>query len=653
MGDQADHGRIPKKGERCNMPSLATTYSIPPEPAFYNSGHLCKDSGNPMNPQQKNIIRLASFTELNPRPVVEINPQGKIIYQNPAAKKLFPDLGKKGLLHPYLSDFKALAKTARENSKALNRDIPIKNRWFRQFFYYLPDFHSVLVYGSDITDQKQKEADLSQVEKRYHLLFETMNYGYLLQDIIFNGQGKPADYRMIDANPAFEKLTRIKKEAILGKTANQLQTREPSQESIKSRKEYDRVAITGKPAYFESYHEALKKYFQLYAYRPNQNQIALIFSDITQRKKVDEEKNNFIAIMSHELRNPLTPIMANAQLLQSILEKQGVKNPLLQHPVNVIEKQAKVMANLLNDILDVSRLSRSKIVLKKNRINLCAVIRNAASSSMPFIETKNQALTMSFSQDPIYLQADPLRIEQIIVNILNNASKYTKPKGNISLRCFTQSGNVKIKIKDNGIGMSKVKIARIFDLFGDQSQPFMGIGGLGIGLNIVKNLVSLHQGTVTVESKGSGKGSKFTITLPLQKRAGAGQQTKPATAPQAPSRASRVLIVEDNADIRNAMGNLLRQEGHFIKTADTGRSALRASKAFYPDTALIDIGLPDMNGYKVAKLLKEQGRANRRPIKLIAFTGYGQPEDKKRSREAGFDHHLTKPVDIAHLIKLI
>lgn len=604
---------------------------------------------------ERKLSRLAAFTELNPRPIIEADFNGNILDENASARKLFPDLKKTGTKHPYLAGLKDIVKKLKLGGEPPIREIYVQGQWYRQVFYYVPNFKLIHIYGSNITDRKQVEEHLKESEKRYHMLFEKMNYGYGLQDIIFDKHKKPVDYRFVDVNPAFEKFSGMKREFILGKTVNEISTQPKTQESIKARKQYDNVAVTGEPMYLESYNEKQKKYFELYAYRPNKNQIGLIFSDITARKKTDEEKNNFISIMSHELRNPLTPIMANAQFISLMLKKEKRVNPAIVESLAIIEKQAKIMANLLNDILDVSKLSRQKIQLEKRRINICEVIKNSAKTSMPFINTKEQQLSLFFGQKEIYVSADPLRLEQIMVNIINNASKYTQPGGQISVHCNVADKLIKISVKDNGIGISPEKMKRIFELFNDEGQPFMGIGGLGIGLNIVKNLVSLHKGTVQVNSEGENKGSEFIIAIPAGNSDAAVK--KPATAKEkaepAQKNKPRILIVDDNEDIRSAISKILAQEGYKTKEAHNGATALKIAGNFKPQTALIDIGLPDINGYKVAKSLREETPSGSEKIKLIAFSGYGQAKDKNLAKEAGFDYYLTKPVDIQELIRLI
>jgi PAS domain S-box-containing protein len=596
------------------------------------------------------LARLAAFTELNPRPVIEIDFKGNVLDINSSANYFFPELKKQGAKHPYLANLGEVVAFLKKEKRPFRRYVKVKEKLFKQLFYYIPDFQLIHVYGSDNTEKHKAKERLQEREKRYRMLFEKMNYGYAVQDIIFDEHKKPADYRFVDINTAFERLLKLKREDIVGKTVNELFNNVGNRE--KNSELYDDVAVSGKPAHFEHYNERLRKYFEFYVYRPVDNQLAIVFSDITNRKKTDEEKNNFIAIMSHELRNPLTPIMANAQFIRTMLQHQPAIDPAIKESVEIIEKESKMMADILNDILDVSKLSRNKIKLEKKKINISDVVKNSVKASMPFINTKRQKISVVFDQNPIYIHADPVRMEQIMVNIINNASKYTQPKGYIQIHGAIKDDIVQVRIKDNGTGMDQAKIQRIFELFNDEGQPFMGIGGLGIGLNIVKNLVTMHKGTILVHSDGNNQGSEFTLTFPLDKSQ-LDNKTTPVkkVTPEYKKNTSRVLIVDDNEDIRDAMSKILHLAGHTIKTTYNGAQAIAIAKTFKPHTALIDIGLPDMSGYKVAKILKDQPQHKK--VKLIALTGYGQEKDKNLAKEAGFDYHITKPVDIDHLITLI
>lgn len=601
-------------------------------------------------------LKLASFTEHNPRPVVEIDSEENIAYVNGSAEKIFPNLTVK---NPYLADLKNIKKWLKENAgQTFDREIEVGRQWFRQFFYYIPEFDSILVYGTDTSDRKKVEDDLRDNEKRYEMLFEKMHYGYALQDIIYDARRKPVDYRFVILNDAFLQLVKVKKEVLIGKTVNELSQGQPKTEkTLKDRKAYDEVAVTGKPLFMESYDEKSKKYYKVYVYKPNDAQISLICRDITKEKIIDEEKNNFIAIMSHELRNPLTPIMANAQFINSILAEQDRPDPVIKESMEIIEKQVKIMVDLLNDILDVARLSHKKIQLEKKRINISDVVKNSVKASMPFINTKQQKISVYFDQNRMYAMADPTRMEQILINLINNASKYTQYRGHIEVYCALKGKDIEIIVKDNGSGMDRAKLSRIFELFNNEGQPFMGIGGLGIGLNIVKNLVSMHGGTLLVQSKGKNKGSEFIVTIPAMGNAGLPSDAKgsalKSVGKDRGAAGLRLLIVDDSKDIRNTISKILEQRGHITRVTSNGLAAIKIAKKFNPDVALIDIGLPDVNGYAVAKKIKKQYENLEKKITLIAFTGYGQKEDKRLAKEAGFNYHLTKPVDMHYLTKLI
>jgi signal transduction histidine kinase/CheY-like chemotaxis protein len=613
----------------------------------------------PKKTSQRSLEWLASFADTNPRPIVEVDFDGNISYINKAAESQFPDLKKLGKKHPYLFDIQKVIEMLKNESAKSNvlREVTIGNELFRQSVYYFKEFNCVRIYGSNATKKLGSHLNFRESEKRYYMLFDKMNYAYGLQDIIFEN-GKPVDYRFVDVNSAFEKLGQLVRKNIVGKTLKDLTppNSKPTEEEIETRKKYDEVALTGKPLYMESYNAKQKKHFKIYVYKPNDNQICLLFRDITKEKKIEEAKDSFISIMSHELRNPLTPILANAQLLNLLLERQPNSNPLMQEAATVIGKQAAVMADILNDMLDVSRMHLNKVVLEKKKINLCEVVETSVNAAMPFITAKQQKVSLSWNQNPIFGSVDSTRMEQVLVNLINNASKYTQEGGHIEVRCEKKGKKIMISVKDNGRGIDKDKASRIFELFSEGSESFFGIGGLGIGLSIVKNLVLLHGGTVEVRSKGDGKGSEFIVMLPaLSAAESVGMQAKDASHESLDSRQgkSRVMIVEDNEAIRNSISHMLRFHAYETKTAERGGDALGLYETFRPDVALIDIGLPDMNGYKVAELLKKAHEKGKGNLTLIAFTGYGQEKDKDRAKKAGFDYHITKPVDMNQLLELL
>jgi two-component system CheB/CheR fusion protein len=354
--------------------------------------------------------------------------------------------------------------------------------------------------------------------------------------------------------------------------------------------------------------------------------------------EADRRKDEFLAMLAHELRNPLAPIRNALQ----IMRLRGVHDPALESARDIIERQVQHLTRLVEDLLDVSRITRGKVQLRKERVDLSATATLALEIARPLIEKRHHRLSVELAAGPLWLEADPVRLEQVISNLLNNAAKYTDPGGHITLTTAREGDEAVLRVRDTGIGISPEMQARIFDLFIQADRALdRSQGGLGIGLTLVRRLVELHGGTIHVASPGPGRGSEFSVRLPVVERpeeAAAPASPPPATA----GRAKRVVVVDDNKDGAESLAMLLRFWGHDTVVAHDGRAALAMVAAEAPDVVLLDIGLPGMDGYQVARALRE--RLDSRPV-LVALTGYGQDEDRRRSREAGFDHHLTKPVD--------
>jgi PAS domain S-box-containing protein len=376
--------------------------------------------------------------------------------------------------------------------------------------------------------------------------------------------------------------------------------------------------------------------------------------DITERKRAEEalrdsdrRKDEFLAMLAHELRNPLAPIRNALHLMK---HANGAGSDL-EAEREMVERQVLHMTRLVDDLLDVSRISRGKIELRKEPIELAAAVERTIGAIRPLIEEYHHELIVSLPPEPIRLEADPTRLEQVLWNLLNNAAKYTDPGGRIELIVEIEGEMVALRVRDNGIGITPEMLPQIFDLFVqverrlDRSQ-----GGLGIGLSLVRNLVEMHGGSVTALSAGLGRGSEFVIRLPRLDVAG--RRGAPAAAPPTPadsplpeqSHGFRILVVDDNEDSANSLAKLLRRVlGQNVEVAYDGASALERARIFHPDLVFLDIGLPGMDGYEVARRLRESPE-NRTPV-LVALTGWGQEEDRRRSREAGFDRHLVKPID--------
>ena len=382
--------------------------------------------------------------------------------------------------------------------------------------------------------------------------------------------------------------------------------------------------------------------------------------DITERKRTEEtlhrqaeelqdadrRKDEFLAMLAHELRNPLASI-GNAS---NLLRRPDAAAEHVEWSKEVIERQVRHLARLIDDLLDVSRITRGKIELRKERIDASPVINSAVDVVRPLVEEKKQDLSASFSPGTLWCEVDPTRLEQILINLLTNAARYTEAGGHIRLSARHDGEQIVFKVRDTGVGIPPERLPEMFELFvqGDRTMA-RSEGGLGIGLTIVKRIAEMHGGGVTASSDGPGKGSEFTVTLP------AVAQPKPAAAAKAAAgrlqaRSSRILIVDDNDDTARSLSRLLTLLGNEIHTAHDGPSAIADALIFRPEFILLDIGLPGMDGYQVARRLRQEGLSE---AVIIAVSGYGQEEDRRRSSDAGFDHHLVKPVDYDALVMLI
>jgi PAS domain S-box-containing protein len=368
----------------------------------------------------------------------------------------------------------------------------------------------------------------------------------------------------------------------------------------------------------------------------------------------DNAKTQFLSMLAHELRNPMAPILSSIQLLQYQNHDQ-----LTRETIDMMDRQVKQMSRLLDDLLDVSRIVHGKIQLTKREVDINTIAAYAIETTRNLKEQLRHTLSVSLPSRPIQIHADPMRIEQIIVNLLNNAYKYTDEHGTVWLTITQQHDEVVIRVKDTGIGIAPSMLPRIFELFSQADHTLSRTyGGMGIGLTLVKSLVEMHGGTITAESAGLGKGSEFIVRLPVQST---GLQPQPifefgtpnqSPAPvSAPKIAQRILVVDDNRDAAHALGKLLDRLGHEVQFAYDGPSALRIAREYQPGVVLLDIGLPEMNGYEVARQLRQEPFF--KGTLLVAVSGYGQEEDRLRSQEAGFDYHFTKPIPIDSLNKIL
>jgi PAS domain S-box-containing protein len=367
-----------------------------------------------------------------------------------------------------------------------------------------------------------------------------------------------------------------------------------------------------------------------------------------QVREQDQRKDEFLATLAHELRNPLAPIRTGLAVL-----KLAPSIDAMAKSREIMERQVQHMVHLIDDLLDISRITRGKVQLKKERIDIRALLDTALEVSRPLIEESRHMLFISIPEEALVLDADPTRMAQVVSNLLNNAAKYTPRGGKVELSAERDRNHVIIRVRDNGVGLMPDALPKVFELFSqvgntlDRSQ-----GGLGIGLALVKRLVEMHGGQVTAESQGPGQGSTFAVRLPLAMvevinggEMTIGEGSRSLSVPR------RLLVVDDNVDGAETMAMLLGLFGHTVKTVHTGPEALKAARVFQPSVMFLDIGLPGMSGYEVAQQLRSDSNRNR--LVLVALTGWGSDGDRRRAQSAGFDHHLTKPVGMEKLQSLL
>lgn len=368
-------------------------------------------------------------------------------------------------------------------------------------------------------------------------------------------------------------------------------------------------------------------------------------------READSRKNEFLAMLSHELRNPLAPIR-NAT---AVLRRLGPKTPELLAARDIIGRQVDHLALLIDDLLDVSRITHGQIALKRQILSIADIVEQAIEASLPLIEARRHRVNVAMPPQPVYLAGDPIRLVQVVTNLLHNAAKYTDDNGDIRIKVDCTGSSVLLRVADNGMGIPADLLPHVFDVFTQGVRTLdRAEGGLGIGLSLARQLVEMHGGSIEASSGGVGQGSEFIVRLP---RLLAIPTSLPADVPSASptsvlrAEAKRILVVDDNKDAAQALALMLTIEGHHVLEASDGPSAIEAARVFRPQLVLLDIGLPGMDGFEVAKRLRQCPET--RGAVLVAVTGYAEPEILRRSREAGFSRHLVKPVEMAELLELV
>jgi PAS domain S-box-containing protein len=388
-----------------------------------------------------------------------------------------------------------------------------------------------------------------------------------------------------------------------------------------------------------------------------------IARDITERRRLednlrklaaelseaDRRKNEFLATLSHELRNPLAPL---SHMLE-VLKRSDGDAGTLRHALEVMERQLGQLVRLVDDLLDLSRVTHNRLELRRQSVELAPVIRQAVHASRPLVEAAAHELQLVLPPAPVYLHADPVRLSQVFGNLLNNACKYTSRGGTITLTAELDASDVVVTVEDTGMGIPGDKLESIFDMFTQVDGSMQGSqGGLGIGLTLVKRLVQMHGGCVEAQSDGTGRGSRFIVRLPVIGEQAEAAAAAPASArAREPGRPRRILVVDDNRDAAASLVLVLRTTGHETLTVHDGASALEAAEKYRPEVVLLDIGLPTLNGYEVCRRVRKQPWG--KDVVIIALTGWGQHGDRLKSREAGFDGHVVKPVSFDVLMELL
>ena len=506
----------------------------------------------------------------------------------------------------------------------------------------------------DLTARKKAEEALRQTEERMRLLIEGVkDYAIFMLDV----EGRVASW-----NAGAERIKGYQASEIIGRHFSVFYSQEARQKKLPEQE----LALAKEHGRYEDEGQRLRKngttfwaHAVLTPVYDSQNVLrgyAKVTRDLSDRRRVQalEESarrtNEFLAMLAHELRNPLAPI-SNAL---NLLARRPTSDPTEVWVREVLRRQTAQLTRLVEDLLDVSRITRSAMTLSKRPIDARQAVRSAVDAAAQWIEAKRHRLELRLPEQAVEIVADEVRLTQIVQNLLHNAAKYTPEGGRIEVELASQDGEAVLVVRDNGVGMSSEMLTEAFELFRQGQQTLdRPQGGLGVGLTLVQRLVKLHGGSIQAHSAGANQGSEFTVRLPVedssvQAPVSAPQALREALPAQGPRR--RVLVVDDNDDAATALRLLLESEGHEVRTAADGVSGLASALEYRPDFVLLDIGLPRLDGYEMARRMREDQRLH--GVTIIAITGYAQSHDRARTAAAGFDHHLTKPVEYTALQRL-
>jgi PAS domain S-box-containing protein len=535
---------------------------------------------------------------------------------------------------------------AHQETSSVTAFYPDHDRWYEVKTYPAPE--GISAYFRNVTEQKRVEAErerLAAESEKQRRIYEAALSN--TPDLVYVFD---LEHRFTYANEALLRMWGRTREEALGRNCLELGY-EPWHAEMHDR-EIEQVVATRRPIRGEvpftgTGGRRIYDYIFVPVLGPGGEVVAVAGTtrDVTERKEAEQAKDEFLATLSHELRNPLAPLSNSLHLLGLA----GKGDARLTQVHGMMERQVHHLVRLVDDLLEMSRISRGAFELRKERIEVAAVVRNAIETSEPLIRARHHLLSVSLPGEALWLDGDPVRLAQILANLLNNAAKYTDEGGQISVHTWREKGEAVVAVRDNGAGIAAEALPRLFEMFNRGDRSAAGGTGLGIGLALARRLAQMHGGSIAARSDGPGAGSEFTVRLPLAPQQAPGSAREGTSDAALPQR--RVLIVDDNRDAADSLSMVLNLLGAEVRVARSGAEALEAFPAYDPAVVLLDIGMPGMDGYEVARRIRSLYPQRRTAI--VALTGWGQEKDRRQAREAGIDHHLIKPADIETLRSLL